>query len=39
MACEDGDLQVYEERDVFGHVRLLVQYIRKFVNDKLKTYE
>ena len=39
MACEDGDLEVYEERDVFGHVKLLDQYIRKFVNDKLKTYE
>jgi len=39
MACEDGDLKVYEERGIFGHVKLLAQYIRKFVNDKLQTYE
>lgn len=39
MACEDGDLKVYEERDVFKWVKLLDQYIRKFVNDKLESYE
>ena len=39
MACEDGDCVVYEERDVLGHVKLLDQYIRKFVNDKLGSYE
>ena len=38
MACEDGDLKVYEERDVFKWVKLLDQYIRKFVNDKLNSY-
>jgi len=35
MACEDGDLKVYEERDVFKWVQKLDTYIRKFVNDKL----
>ena len=39
MACEDGDLKVYEERDIFSHIKLLKQYITKFVNDKLKSYE
>jgi hypothetical protein len=38
MACEDGDLKVYEERDVFKWVTKLDQYIRKFVNDKLNSY-
>ena len=38
MACEDGDLEVYEERDVFSWVKKLDQYIRKFVNDKLQSY-
>ena len=39
MTCEDGDLKVYEERDVYKYVKLLGEYITKFVNDKLKTYE
>jgi len=39
MACEDGELAVYEERDVFKWVKKLDEYIRKFVNDKLRTYE
>ena len=39
MACEDGELAVYEERDVFKWVKKLDEYIRKFVNDKLETYE
>lgn len=39
MACEDGDLKVYEERDVFKWVQKLDQYIRKFVNDKLQSLQ
>lgn len=39
MACEDGDCVVYEEREILKHVKLLTQYIRKFVNDKIKDYE
>lgn len=35
MACEDGDLKVYEEKDVYKWVKKLDTYIRKFVNDKL----
>lgn len=38
MACEDGELAVYEERDVFKWVKKLDEYITKFVNDKLETY-
>ena len=38
MACEDGELKVYEEKDVFKYVKVLDTYIRKFVNDKLSTY-
>ncbi len=35
MACENGDVEVYEERDKAKYVKLLVQYIKKFMNDKL----
>ena len=36
MACEDGELKVYEDRDVYKWVKVLDTYIRKFVNDKLE---
>ena len=36
MACEDGELKVYEEKDVYKWVKKLDTYIRKFVNDKLE---
>lgn len=39
MACEDGECVVYQEDDVFKWVKLLGKYIRKFVNDKLQSYE
>ena len=35
MACENGEVEVYEERDKEKYIRLLTQYIKKFVNDKL----
>jgi genome maintenance exonuclease 1 len=35
MACEDGELVVYEEHDKQKYIRLLVKYIKKFLNDKL----
>ena len=35
MACENGDCVVYEERDLKKYMKLVVQYIKKFVNDKL----
>lgn len=35
MACENGELEVYEEYDKAKHIKLLVQYIKKFLNDKL----
>ena len=36
MACEDGELKGYEEKDVYKWVKKLDTYIRKFVNDKLE---
>jgi genome maintenance exonuclease 1 len=36
MACENGECVVYEERDKAKHIKLLVKYIKKFVNDKLQ---
>jgi len=35
MACENGEIEVYEERDKEKYIRLLTQYIKKFVSDKL----
>ena len=35
MSCENGEVEVYEERDKEKYIRLLTQYIKKFVNDKL----
>lgn len=37
MACEDGELEVYEEQMSTKWYKLLDTYIRKFVNDKLET--
>ena len=36
MACEDGECVVYEERDLKKYMKLVVEYIKKFVNDKLE---
>ena len=38
MACENGECVIYEERDKAKYIRLLQQYITKFVNDKLELY-
>ena len=35
MACENGDVEVYEERDKKKYLSMLTQYIRRFVTDKL----
>jgi genome maintenance exonuclease 1 len=32
MACENGELVVYEERDLAKYIKLLVKYIKHFVN-------
>jgi CRISPR/Cas system-associated exonuclease Cas4 (RecB family) len=37
MACENGESVVYEERDLKKYMELVVQYIKKFVDDKLKS--
>lgn len=36
MTCENGECVVYEERDLKKYMKLVVKYIKKFVNDKLK---
>ena len=38
MACENGECVVYEERNKSKYIKLLTQYIRKFVRDKLELY-
>lgn len=35
MTCENGDVKVYEEYDKMTYMKKLVQYISKFVEDKL----
>ena len=35
MSCENGECVIYEERDLEKYMKLVVQYIKKFVNDKL----
>ena len=34
MTCENGELEVYEEYDKAKYIKLLTQYIKKFVKDK-----
>ena len=38
MACENGECIVYEEYDKAKYIKLLGEYIRKFVGDKLELY-
>jgi len=38
MACENGECVVYEERDKSKYLKLLTEYIRTFVRDKLTEY-
>ena len=37
MACENGECVVYEEYDKSKYIKLLGEYIRKFVGDKTGT--
>lgn len=39
MACENGECEIYEEYDKAKYIRLLTEYIREFVADKLQSYE
>ena len=34
MTCENGEVEIYEERDKKKYLRMLIEYIEKFVNDK-----
>lgn len=36
MACENGECVLYEERDLKKYMKLVVDYIKKFVNDRLE---
>jgi genome maintenance exonuclease 1 len=38
MTCTNGEVVVYEERDKEKYIRLLTQYIKKFVQDKVTNY-
>ena len=38
MACENGECVVYEERDKAKYIKLLTEYIEKFIRDKLELY-
>ena len=38
MACENGECVVYEEYDKTKYIKLLGEYIRKFIGDKLELY-
>ena len=38
MACENGECIVYEEYDKSKYIKLLTQYIRKFVEDRTVSY-
>ena len=38
MACENGECIVYEEYDKAKYIKLLSEYIRKFVGDKFELY-
>lgn len=39
MACENGEVETYIETDIPKYIRLLVKYLKKFTQDKLKEYE
>ncbi len=36
MTCENGECVVYEQRDLKKYMKLVIQYIKKYVNDKLQ---
>ena len=38
MACENGECVVYEERYKAKYIKLLTEYIEKFIRDKLELY-
>lgn len=38
MACENSECEIYIEPDIQKYIRLLVQYVKKFTNDKLKQF-
>ena len=38
MACENGECVIYEERDKSKYIKLLTEYIREFVRDKMELY-
>ena len=39
MTCENGECVVYEEKDLKKYMKLVIQYIKKFVNDKMELFD
>lgn len=35
MSCENGEVEIYEEYDKEKYIKLLVKYIKKFIEDKI----
>jgi len=38
MACENGEVEVYQEYNKEKYIKLLTKYVKKFVEDKLKQF-
>jgi genome maintenance exonuclease 1 len=38
MACENAECEIYIEPDISKYIRLLVKYVKKFTDDKLKEF-
>jgi len=38
MSCENGECVIYEEYDKSKYIKLLTEYIKEFVTDKLEEY-
>jgi genome maintenance exonuclease 1 len=38
MSCENGECVVYEEYDKEKYIKLLTKYIKKFLTDKLESF-
>lgn len=36
MACENGECKVYEETDLTKYMKMVINYIKQYVNDKLE---
>jgi|TARA_B100000925_G_C22007430_1_gene474366 genome maintenance exonuclease 1 len=39
MTCQNGEVEVYEEYDKMKYMKLLIQYIQKFVEEKINEFQ